>query len=149
MSIMSILSIMSIIFFSDVSKLYIIVCPDKNEQQFLFNFMLEGRDILHFISFHVMFFWFWLSMTQHAQSGAEHQHSTLPYLGIHSSVWSTLTILYDIREPRYKQNKMGYQIQKILGIGQSCVLKSDVQYGFPYISAPLCCTEMGLNLKHA
>ena len=56
MSIMSILSIMSIIFFSDVSKLYIIVCPDKNEQQFLFNFMLEGRDILHFISFHVMFF---------------------------------------------------------------------------------------------
>ena len=29
--------------------------------------------------------------------------------GIHSSVWSTKTFLYNIREPRYKQNNMGYQ----------------------------------------
>ena len=42
---------------------------------------------------------------------------------------------------------MGYQISNILDIGQSCVLKSDVQYCFPYISAALCCTKMGLNLK--
>ena len=32
--------------------------------------------------------------------------------GIHSSVWSTKKILYDIREPRYNQIKMGYQIVK-------------------------------------
>ena len=30
--------------------------------------------------------------------------------GIQSSVWSTKKILYDIREPRYKQIKMGYHI---------------------------------------
>ena len=39
--------------------------------------------------------------------------------GIHSFVWSTKTFLYDIREPRYKQIKMGYQISKCLNIGQS------------------------------
>ena len=61
---------------------------------------------------------------------------------------SVAIFLYDIREPSYKQNKMGYQISNILDIGQFCVLKSDVQYCFPYISAPFCCTEMGLNLKH-
>ena len=44
---------------------------------------------------------------------------------IHSSVWSTKTFLHDIRELRYKQIKIGYQISKILDIGQSSVLKSD------------------------
>ena len=39
--------------------------------------------------------------------------------GIHSSVLSTKTLLYDIREPRCKQIKMGYQIFKNLDIGQS------------------------------
>ena len=34
--------------------------------------------------------------------------------GTHSSVLSTKTSLYDIRSPRYKQNKMGYQIKKIV-----------------------------------
>ena len=33
--------------------------------------------------------------------------------GICSSVWSTKTFLHDIREPRYKQNIMGYQISRI------------------------------------
>ena len=39
--------------------------------------------------------------------------------GLQSFVWSTKTFLYDIREPRYKQIKMGYQISKCLNIGQS------------------------------
>ena len=45
--------------------------------------------------------------------------------GIHSFVWITKTFLYDIREPRYKQIKMGYQISKCLNIGKSSVWKSD------------------------
>ena len=45
--------------------------------------------------------------------------------GIHSFVWSTKTFLYDIREPRYKQIKMGYQISKCLNMGKSSVWKSD------------------------
>ena len=32
-------------------------------------------------------------------------------------------------------------------LGQSSVLKSDGPYGFTYISAPLCCTEIGLNFS--
>ena len=36
---------------------------------------------------------------------------------INSSIWSTKTFLYEIREPRYKQIKMGYQIVKKLLIG--------------------------------
>ena len=36
---------------------------------------------------------------------------------IHISVWSTKTFLYDIREPRYEQIKIGYQIAKTLCIG--------------------------------
>ena len=48
--------------------------------------------------------------------------------GIHSSVWSTQTFLYDIREPKYKQINIGYQIFKIVDIRQSSVLKSDVPY---------------------
>ena len=47
---------------------------------------------------------------------------------IHSSVQCTKTFLYDIREPIYKQIKMGYQISKIFDIGQSSILKSDVPY---------------------
>ena len=47
---------------------------------------------------------------------------------IHSSVWSTKTFLYDIREPRKKKIKMGYHISKFLNIGQSSFLKSDVPY---------------------
>ena len=45
--------------------------------------------------------------------------------GIHNFIWSRKTLLYDIREPRYKQIKMGYQISKFSHLGQSCVLKSD------------------------
>ena len=37
---------------------------------------------------------------------------------IHSFVWSTKTFLYYIREPRYKQIKMGYWISKCLNMGQ-------------------------------
>ena len=32
--------------------------------------------------------------------------------GIHSFVWSTKTFLYDIREPRYKQIKIGFRFKK-------------------------------------
>ena len=64
---------------------------------------------------------------------------------IHSSVWSTKTFLYDIREPRYREIKMGYQITKVLDIGQSSSLKSDVQYCLTYISAALRFTEMVLS----
>ena len=67
---------------------------------------------------------------------------------IHSSVWSTKTFLYDIREPRKKKIKMGYHISKFLNIGQSSFLKSDVPYCFNYIQAPLCFIEMGLNLPN-
>ena len=49
--------------------------------------------------------------------------------GIHNFVWSK--ILLDIKEPRYKQIKIGYQISKFLNI-----------------LAPLWFTEMSLNLKH-
>ena len=44
---------------------------------------------------------------------------------------------------------MGYQIQKMLHILPSSVLKFHVPYYFAHIWAPLCYTEMGLNLKHA
>ena len=67
--------------------------------------------------------------------------------GIYSSVWCTKNLLYDIRELRYKQIKMGYQISKIFNIGQSSVLKSAVPYCFIYISAPLCFTDMGFNFE--
>ena len=33
--------------------------------------------------------------------------------GIHRSIWSTKTFLYDIREPRYKLNNIGYHIPNI------------------------------------
>ena len=45
--------------------------------------------------------------------------------GIHSFIWSTKTFLYDIREPRYKQIKIGYQISLCLNIEKSSVWKSD------------------------
>ena len=44
---------------------------------------------------------------------------------IHSSVWSTKTFLYDIRELRYKQNNMRYQISRIINNDQSDIVKSD------------------------
>ena len=44
---------------------------------------------------------------------------------IHSSIWSTKTFLYDIRELRYKLNNMRYQILEILNNGQSNIFKSD------------------------
>ena len=45
--------------------------------------------------------------------------------GIHSFVLSTKTFLYDIRELRYKQIKMEYEISKCLNIEKSNVWKSD------------------------
>ena len=69
--------------------------------------------------------------------------------GIHRSIWSTKTFLYDIVELRYKRNNMEYQISKFLNIEQSSVLKTDTQYCFPYISVLPCCAELGLNLKNA
>ena len=45
--------------------------------------------------------------------------------GMHSFVWSTETFLYNIREPRYKQIKIGYQISKCWNIGKSSVWKSE------------------------
>ena len=33
--------------------------------------------------------------------------------GNHSSVWSTKTFLYFFREPKYKQNNMGYYFLRI------------------------------------
>ena len=45
--------------------------------------------------------------------------------GTCSSVWSTKTFIYDIREPRYKQNNMGYQILRNWIDEQSNFLKSD------------------------
>ena len=41
---------------------------------------------------------------------------------IHSSVGSTKTFLYNIRELRYEQNNIGHQISRI---DQSHILKSD------------------------
>ena len=40
-------------------------------------------------------------------------------------------------------------LSKILDIGLSSALKSDVPYCFSYVLASLCFTEMSLNLKHA
>ena len=45
--------------------------------------------------------------------------------GIRSFIGSTKIFLYDIREQRYKQIKIWYQILKCLNIGKSSVLKSD------------------------
>ena len=39
---------------------------------------------------------------------------------IHSFVLSTISCLCDIREPRYDQNKLEYEIRKIENIEQSC-----------------------------
>ena len=46
--------------------------------------------------------------------------------GINSSVWSTKTLLYHIREPRYKQTNMGYQISRISNNEQSNIFKYDI-----------------------
>ena len=47
------------------------------------------------------------------------------------------------------QIKMGYQITKVLDIGQSSSLKSDVQYCLTYILAALRFTEMVLSFQDA
>ena len=67
---------------------------------------------------------------------------------IHRFVWSTKTFLYNIREPRYKLNKIGYQISKVLYIGESNVLRTDTPYCFLYNWALPCCTLLGLNLMY-
>ena len=56
-------------------------------------------------------------------------------MGIHS--WITKTFLYDIREPRCKEIKMGYHIWNGWILVNLNVLKSDVPYCFTFISAPL------------
>ena len=66
---------------------------------------------------------------------------------IHIYVLSTKTFLYNIREPRYDQIKMGYKISKILEIGQSNVLNSDVPYCFTYISWLLMFYRNGFELE--
>ena len=68
--------------------------------------------------------------------------------GIDSFVWSTNTFLYDIWEPRYKQNKIGYHISKCLNIGQYKCLEIWCPILFYFDSAPLWFTEMGLNFQH-
>ena len=49
--------------------------------------------------------------------------------GIHSFVWSTKSFLYNIKEPRYKQNNMGYHfillIFQLPNIVQKCVCTLD------------------------
>ena len=55
----------------------------------------------------------------------------LQFSGEKHDRWSTKTCLYNIREPRYKQIKMGYQI-------------SDFPYCLTYISAPFCFTDMDM-----
>ena len=50
---------------------------------------------------------------------------SLGYKHARSSVWSTKTFLYDIRELRYQQNNMGYQISRILINSKSNIVKSD------------------------
>ena len=62
----------------------------------------------------------------------------------HSSIWSTKTFQYEIREPRYKQNKIGYQISTFLILDNLafCNLMSHTA-----LLANLCSTEISLNLK--
>ena len=69
--------------------------------------------------------------------------------GIHRSIWSTWTFLYNIRELRCKRNNKEYHTSKFLNIEQSSVSKTDSQYFFPHISALPQCAELGLNLKNA
>ena len=45
--------------------------------------------------------------------------------GIQSSIWSRNTFLYVIRELRYKQNNIGYQISRIWNKDQSNIFRSD------------------------
>ena len=52
--------------------------------------------------------------------------------GIHSSVCSTKIFLYHIREPKYKQNNMGYQISRITKYEESKIFKSNTNLIFAY-----------------
>ena len=47
------------------------------------------------------------------------------------------------------KSKWDIRFEKFQILDNLSVLKSDVLHWFAYISAPLCCTEMSLNLKHA
>ena len=46
--------------------------------------------------------------------------------GILRFIWSTKTFLYDIREPRYKQNNLGYQKSRDENNKQFNVMESDI-----------------------
>ena len=67
--------------------------------------------------------------------------------GIHSFFWITKTFLYDIRELRYKQIKMGYQILKCLNIGKSSVLKYDTVVIYALVSLAMNILE-GWDISH-
>ena len=45
--------------------------------------------------------------------------------GIRSFIWSTKTFLYDIREPRYKENNLRYQKSRDENDKQSNVFELD------------------------
>ena len=59
--------------------------------------------------------------------------------GIHSSVWSTKTFLYNIREPRYKQNDMGYKMSRIWYNQQSDYLEI-------WYCQDLCIISLAMNI---
>ena len=58
-----------------------------------------------------------------------------------SSISSTKTFLYDIRDLRSKQNNAGYQISRSWIVYHFNLLTSDTHYCFSYASAPWCHTE--------
>ena len=56
-------------------------------------------------------------------------------------------ILYNIREPRYKQIKLGYQNFKKMDIRQSRALKSHFQYHFAYSFGSVMLYRKGVEYK--
>ena len=58
---------------------------------------------------------------------------------IHSSVWSIKTFLYNIREPRYKQNNMEYKMSRILYNEQS-------NYNEIWYHQDLCIISLAMNI---
>ena len=91
----------------------------------------DMKVIINCITLH--FRWFWENVIQGVQKKISRSFCLISLAtnmleswaiihwkgGIHRFVWSTKTFLFDIREPRYKQIKMGYHISKCLNIGQS------------------------------
>ena len=63
-------------------------------------------------------------------SGFKQTRRNILYLkgGLHSSVWSTKTFLYNIRKLRYKQNSMGYEISMIWNNYQSIFFHLEIWY---------------------